>query len=78
MQLNTEFKVNDMCKDLTKRKQILAEGGTPEEVGVRKCTFVSSSRKPESGEGTIDVIWLAETKDYLNPVHEQEEFLQCL
>ena len=50
MQCNAEFKVNRMCKDLMKRKHNLAESGTPEEVGVHKCTFVSSSRKPESGE----------------------------
>ena len=48
MQFDAEFKVNRMCKGLMKRKHNLAKGGTPEEVGVRKCTFVSSSRKPES------------------------------
>ena len=78
MQLNTELKVNRMCKDLTKRKHNLVEGRTPEEVGVHKCMFVSSLRKPESGEGTIDVCWLAEQWFYLDPVHDQEEFLQCL
>ena len=48
MQLNAEFKVNPLCQDLRKRKHNLAEGGSPEEVGVQKCTFVSSLRKPES------------------------------
>ena len=62
MQLNTEFKVNHMCKDLMKRKHNLAKGGTQEEVGVRKCTLYSSSRKPESCKGTIDVVWLAEQR----------------
>ena len=37
---NVEFKVNRMCKDLTKRKHNLAEGRTTEEVGVHKCTFI--------------------------------------
>ena len=41
-------KLNRMCKDLMKRKHNLGEGRTPEEAGVRKCTFVSSFRKPES------------------------------
>ena len=50
-----------------KRKHNLAKGGTPEEVGVRKCTFVSSSRKPESGEGSIDFVWLAEPMDLSGP-----------
>ena len=48
MQLNTEFKVNPLCRDLMKRKHKLAEGRTPEEVGVHKCTLYSSLRKPES------------------------------
>ena len=33
---------------LTTSKHNLAEGRTPEEVGVRKCTLYSSLRKPES------------------------------
>ena len=62
MQLNAEFKVNPLCQDLTTSKHNLAEGGTPEEVGVHKCTLYSSLRKPESVEGTIDVVWLAEQR----------------
>ena len=34
MQFNTEFKVNPLCQDLTTSKHNLAEGRTPEEVGV--------------------------------------------
>ena len=51
-------KLNRMCKDLMKRKHNLVEGRTPEEVGVHKCMFVSSSHKPESCKGTIDVVGL--------------------
>ena len=76
--IDTEFKANRVRKDLTRRKHNLAEEKTPEEVGVHKCTFVSSLRKPESGEETLDVCWLAEQRIYLDPVHDQEEFLQCL
>ena len=32
-------RLNRMCQDLTTSKHKLAEGGTPEEVGVHKCTF---------------------------------------
>ena len=67
MQFDTKLKVNRMCKDLTKRKHNLVEGRTPEEVGVHKCTFVSSSRKPESCKGTIDVVWLAEPRNLSEP-----------
>ena len=70
-------KLNRMCKDLMTRKHNLAEGGTPEEIGVYKCTLYSSLRKPESCEETLDVCWLVEQWIYLNPVHDQEEFLQC-
>jgi hypothetical protein len=31
-------KLNRMCKDLMTRKHNLAEGRTPEEIGVHKCT----------------------------------------
>ena len=78
MQLNTEFKVNRMCKDLMKRKHNSVEGGTPEEVGVYKCTFYSSFRKPEICEGTLDVCWLAEQRIYLNVVHDQEDISAML
>ena len=66
-------------QDLPRSKHILAEGKTlKEDTTFIGRQFYRSNAKPEGWEGTIDVVWLAESMDLSELGSSTREILQCL
>ena len=78
MQLITEFKVEPHVQGSYGKEAQSCRRKNPQRKLELRVYVVSGLRKPEICEGTLDVCWLAEQRIYLNVVHDQEEFLQCL